>query len=106
MAITEIRAESLEGLIKEAEKLPHKPTGTVCNLFRASKPSNGGDGYSYTIKLKHDLFVQCFGECKEKGRICEPVVEFIRNSEDPPELSFLRIKCLCKEPRTGKIHVE
>ena len=105
MAETEIKGESLEELIHKAEKLPTKPTGTLCNLFRTHQHSQGGNGYSHTIGIKKGLYVQCFGECKEKGRVCEPVLEYIKVSEDPPEYSFVRIRCACKEPR-GKIQID
>lgn len=105
MPQTEIRGDSLEKLIKEAEKLPGKPTGTICNLFRTDKASPGGDGYSRTVKLREGLYVQCFGECKERGKKCEPVIDFIRASDEPPEFSWIVLKCLCREPR-GKIHVD
>jgi hypothetical protein len=104
MAETEIRGENLEELIKKAEKLPPKPTGTLCNLFRTHQPSEGGNGYSHTIGIKRGLYVQCFGECKEKGKICQSVIEYIKLSEEPPEDAFIRIKCVCKEPK-GKIHI-
>jgi hypothetical protein len=91
----DISGDSLRELIKAAKKLPTKPVGTICNLFRTTKASNGGDGYTYTMKIEDGLYVQCFGECKKAGQTCTLGIIVVRPEGEDPSI---RISCNCFPP--------
>jgi hypothetical protein len=49
------------------------------------------------LKIDEDLYVQCFGECKERGEHCTLGFAIVRDSDEEPESSAIEIRCKCFE---------
>jgi len=105
-AENKIRGSDLDDLIDKVRKLPKKPVGTMCTMVQTSRPSDGGNGYSWTLPIVEGLYVQCFGECKKKGEACQP---FIVSVAPADELYSFVIGCDCgppRKPKKGKIKID